>query len=66
MTVMPFGKHKGRRLDEVPRGYLRWMLANCDLSHDLKADIEAVVKGEPLPLSLDQRVQAMMEQKYGR
>lgn len=32
--VLSFGKHKGRRLAEVPTGYLRWVLRNC---RDVKA-----------------------------
>jgi hypothetical protein len=24
-TIMPFGKHKGKRLDEVPADYLLWL-----------------------------------------
>jgi len=25
MTVLPFGKHRGKRFDEVPKDYLRWI-----------------------------------------
>jgi len=28
VKTMPFGKHKGKSLDEVPRGYLRWVKEN--------------------------------------
>lgn len=35
--VMPFGKHKGKPVSEVPRGYLRWFIAEvkgCPVVHD--------------------------------
>lgn len=28
--VMPFGKHKGKRLTEIPKDYLRWFMENTD------------------------------------
>jgi hypothetical protein len=37
---MPFGKHKGEDIDDVPRDYLRWVLSNVDLrDHGLKRAI---------------------------
>lgn len=29
MTTMPFGKHVGEKLDEIPLDYLRWVLREC-------------------------------------
>ncbi len=50
MTVMPFGKFAGKRLDEVPSRYLQWMLDKCtNLTDSFRADVECVVKGLPLP-----------------
>lgn len=36
-SPMPFGKHKGERLEAVPDGYLRWFLSQnwCDEWPDL-------------------------------
>lgn len=52
VTVMPWGKHRGEPLDQVDKGYLRWVLAKADYaSQDLREAI-ALVLGEPiLPLS---------------
>jgi DNA polymerase III epsilon subunit-like protein len=36
---MPFGKHKGLKMEEVPLDYLQW-LAGTDLEEDLKYTIE--------------------------
>ena len=36
---MPFGKHKGLKMEEVPVDYLRW-LAGTDLEEDLRYTIE--------------------------
>jgi uncharacterized protein (DUF3820 family) len=29
-TRMPWGKHEGKRLEDVPLSYLRWVLRQCD------------------------------------
>lgn len=39
---MPFGKHKGTPLDELPVSYITWMKENMDLHGDLKASIESL------------------------
>lgn len=31
---MPFGKHKGKELKDVPRSYLHWVWENLDIKHD--------------------------------
>ena len=36
---MPFGKHKGLKMEEVPVDYLQW-LAGIDLEEDLRYTIE--------------------------
>lgn len=41
-TVMPFGKHKGMPIEEVPKGYLNWLYKNtepADMSRDLRATL---------------------------
>jgi len=30
IEIMPFGKHKGERISEIPTDYKQWMLANFD------------------------------------
>jgi uncharacterized protein (DUF3820 family) len=36
---MPFGKHKGLKMEEVPADYLQW-LAKTDLDGDLRYTVE--------------------------
>jgi hypothetical protein len=41
---MPFGRHRGQTLDQIPVSYLRWVLANChDISLDLRRGIQSVL-----------------------
>lgn len=38
---MPFGKHKGLRVADVPHDYLRWLLGNAkEMEGDLRQEIE--------------------------
>lgn len=47
--TMPFGKHHGVPLDEVPKGYLRWLKENVPLRTSLARAVEAVLAGHPAP-----------------
>lgn len=29
-TVVPFGKYRGKTIEEIPSGYLKWLAENCD------------------------------------
>lgn len=41
---LPFGKHKGKRLGDVPRDYLAWLLANgASLDAGLRAAVEEAI-----------------------
>ncbi len=45
---MPFGKHRGRPLEDVPHTYLLWVLDNCtNISGTLRAEIERVLDVGP-------------------
>lgn len=46
IKYMAFGKHKGKLLTEIDRGYLRWMLANLDLDTDLKYSVESALNNK--------------------
>lgn len=40
---MPFGKHKGELVANVPTSYLRWCLRECDLDKPLRDSITAAL-----------------------
>jgi uncharacterized protein (DUF3820 family) len=37
--LMPFGKHKGRELEELPDGYLLWLAENVELREPLLSGV---------------------------
>jgi len=48
-TKMPFGKHKGLPLSEVPVKYLDWLIGQdwfCKKFGDLKEEITEFLEGE--------------------
>jgi hypothetical protein len=45
--IISFGKHKGKRLDELPQSYLRWLVKECSsLSPHMRDEIEKLLGGE--------------------
>lgn len=50
--LMPFGKHKGKEIESIPKGYLRWLNNNCDLQGELKTAVE-VRLGVSMPMEED-------------
>ena len=42
---MPFGKHKGQQLGEIPRNYLQWLLTLDDLQPALRSEAQRVLHG---------------------
>jgi len=46
---MPFGKHRGKELDDIPLDYLEWLLHNVELRDPrLREEVEYLV-GEDAP-----------------
>ena len=41
--IMPFGKHKNKKLSELPDGYLKWLLRQENIDETLKANAEQVL-----------------------
>ena len=51
--LMPFGKHKGRELEELPDGYLLWLAENVELREPLLSGVWTEFKERGL--TTDQR-----------
>lgn len=43
--TMPFGKHKGRPISEVPKDYLYWLITRGGLDSELQAAIQGCLSG---------------------
>lgn len=53
---MPWGKHAGQRLEDIPIGYLVWLVNECDLKDALRNAVEKELRrrqfdqsGDPVP-----------------
>jgi hypothetical protein len=46
---MPFGKHKGRELKEIPPDYLEWITKNLTITGNLAEEIYRVLGTGPDP-----------------
>ena len=38
---MPFGKHEGEEVEDLPDGYLKWLAHNVDMWDDLREAVDA-------------------------
>lgn len=67
-TRMPFGKHKGEELADIPDDYLFWCLDHCtSMSPSLRKAIERHLNYEPLPINgaaLDDDVRNLVRAWY--
>ena len=43
---MPFGKHMGKELAEIPKGYLRWLRSQDWVAGWLAQGVDKVLQGE--------------------
>ena len=41
--TMPFGKYKGKSLQEIPDSYIAWLMKSCELKEPLKTWVEDLV-----------------------
>lgn len=42
MSIMPFGKHKGQSLSELPKAYIQWLFKLDNLGPDLRIALNAL------------------------
>jgi exodeoxyribonuclease X len=43
--TMPFGKHKGEPVEDLPSDYIEWLLAECELRPALQKELENQLVG---------------------
>jgi uncharacterized protein (DUF3820 family) len=43
--IFPFGRHKGKRVSEIPTAYLMWVLDNTSVTGTLATQIELAIAG---------------------
>lgn len=48
-TTMPYGKHKGQKIRELPIDYLTWMLENADLTKGMRVAMENARNAQRAP-----------------
>lgn len=49
VRVMPFGKHKGLKMEDVPTDYLKWMLREMsNMDENMRYTVEKLARGESL------------------
>ncbi len=49
IRIMPFGKHKGLKMEEVPKDYIRWALREmANLDPNMRHTMEKLMRGESL------------------
>lgn len=56
-TKIPFGKHKGKPLDQVPLRYLDWLLSQEWLFADLKQKITKYLKDPAIAQELQRELE---------
>ena len=47
--TMPFGKHKGKPIHEIPKNYLIWLTDNVDMHPWLAKAVQAALGNEGIP-----------------
>lgn len=56
-TVLQFGKHKGKRLDQVPEDYLRWLVGEQEKTlAEYKAEISRREYAAEADLTWEQKI----------
>lgn len=44
LCPMPFGKHQGRRMQDVPASYLFWLWTECGFERDRTSPVAAYIR----------------------
>jgi hypothetical protein len=58
---MPFGRHKGKEISEIPPDYLEWISDNLTISGDLADEIYRVLGTGPDPEHIQRCRAALVE-----
>jgi hypothetical protein len=63
--IMPFGKHKDKPINEIPKGYLVWLKNNVRLFGEVKQAVECRLNdvGYSKILTIDEKLDKLMSQR---
>ena len=61
---MPFGKHKGKPVSELPDSYIAWLMKKCELKEPLKTWVEEVIWEKVCKDKKEELIKKWVEDNY--
>jgi len=55
-NIMPFGKHRGKKLGDIPDSYIRWLWEDGNIQENINEDTEKGALARYCKLSYDSMI----------